>query len=177
MILEHLLDTLNMHPTPLENFLEASKVKVVTQKLLKFNRKSRVSTLNFAWISQKSAFCYFSCIKNGLRSRMVTEVGALDRCDLRASLKYLEQTYQTSEKCFRTIWSQSGHSKIGSNSLDNLGSQPFNLSNFWVTTLTSEASKNVLDVWDACSRYLRGAPRSHLSSAPTLVTTRLCNPF
>ena len=77
-------------PYTSRNFLEVYKVKVVTQKLFKFNRKFRVLTLNFGWISQKSVFCYFSCIKNGLRSRMVTEVGALDRCDLRASLKYLE---------------------------------------------------------------------------------------
>ena len=31
MTLEHPLDTLNMHPTPLENFLEAPEVEVVTQ--------------------------------------------------------------------------------------------------------------------------------------------------
>ena len=33
--LEHPLDTLNMHPTYPENFLEASEFKVVTQKSLK----------------------------------------------------------------------------------------------------------------------------------------------
>ena len=31
MIFQHPLDTLNMHPTPLEKFLEAPEVEVVTQ--------------------------------------------------------------------------------------------------------------------------------------------------
>ena len=34
--LEHLVDTLNVHHTSLETFLEAFEVTVVTQKLLKF---------------------------------------------------------------------------------------------------------------------------------------------
>ena len=80
-------------------------------KLLKFSGKSRVSTLNFAWLSQKSAFCYFSCIKNGLRGRMVTKFDALKSCDLQASLEYLEHASRTSKKYFRSLWSQSGNSK------------------------------------------------------------------
>ena len=46
-----------------------------------------------------------------------------------------------------------------------------------MTTLTLEASKNFLEVYGACLRYLRGAPRSQLSNAPTFVTIQLRNPF
>ena len=37
--------------------------------------------------------------------------------------------------------------------------------------------KNFLEVWDDCLMYLRDAPRSQNSNAPTFVTIQLRNPF
>ena len=48
---------------------------------------------------------------------------------------------------------------------------------FWRTFLLQRLLKNFLEVWDACSGYLKGAPNLELSNASTLVIVRPRNHF
>ena len=85
-----------MRLTPLENFLEASEVKMFAKNALKDTSIFTFFNSILLGFQEKSPFCYFSCIKKGLRSRMVTKVSALESCDLGVSLRYLEHASQTS---------------------------------------------------------------------------------
>ena len=78
---------------------------------------------------QKSPFCYSSCIKNGLRSRMVTKVGALESCDLGASLDTLNMHFTPLEN-FLEAPEVEVVTQNCSNSVENLESQPLILLDF-----------------------------------------------
>ena len=81
---------------PLANFLDASEVKLLSEKWSK-------STVELGQISKflldflkKTRFSPFSCNKNGFRCRMTTRVDALQSPHVGEAFQYLKHVFPTS---------------------------------------------------------------------------------